>query len=305
MKIQTFVLGMFQTNCYLLIDEATKQAAVIDPGQDPDELLEALEGLELVGIWLTHGHLDHIAGVEEVKQATGAPILIHELEKDLLTDPLLNGSGRYPDHFDPIITSPADRLLKAGDVLTLGEHKIEAPENRRQAPECPNEPKLTGDGVNGKSEPHVLRERETMLDLDLHVIERIARREKIRVQVGVVVGGKRGVADLVCRLKRTPQQITTFPHIPENFAGLPSIVVLALIETGLPGVFLTLTVGQLISQIYVEEFTLQFLNLPGCEFVIYLCLGAEFIGVCSFSWLLFGGEKFVDDLHVLIHGEQA
>lgn len=83
-------------------------------------------------------------------------------------------------------------------------------------------------------------------------------------------------------------QITTFPHIPENFAGLPSIVVLALIETGLPGVFLTLTIGQLISQIYVEEFTLQFLNLPGCEFVIYLCLGAEFIGVCSFSWLLFG-----------------
>eukprot|EP01039_Chlorochromonas_danica_P000389 gene389-422_t len=83
-------------------------------------------------------------------------------------------------------------------------------------------------------------------------------------------------------------EITTFPSIPDNFAGLPSLLVLILIETGLPGVFLTLTVGQLISQIYVEEFTLQFLNLYGCEFIIHLCLGAEYIGVCNFSWLLYG-----------------
>ena len=57
-----------------------------------------------------------------------------------------------------------------------------------------------------------------MLDLDLHVIERIARREKIRVQVGVVVRRKSEVTDLVCRLKRTPQQITTFPDMsrPEH-----------------------------------------------------------------------------------------
>ncbi|RYH15059.1 hypothetical protein EON65_32445 [archaeon] len=56
----------------------------------------------------------------------------------------------------------------------------------------------------------------------------------------------------------------------------------------LPGVFIILTVGQLISQIFVEEFTLQFMNLPGCEFVIRLSLGAEYIGICNFSWLLFG-----------------
>lgn len=83
-------------------------------------------------------------------------------------------------------------------------------------------------------------------------------------------------------------QITTFPSIPHDFAGLPAILVLILIETGLPGVFLTLTVGQLISQIFVEEFTLQFMNLYGCEFIIRLCLGAEFIGICNFSWLIYG-----------------
>eukprot|EP01035_Chromulina_nebulosa_P030376 gene30376-40361_t len=83
-------------------------------------------------------------------------------------------------------------------------------------------------------------------------------------------------------------QITSFPGIPENFAGMPHVLVLILVQTGLPGVALTLTFGQLISQIYVEEFTLQFMNLYGCEFVIRLSLGAEWIGVCNFSWLLFG-----------------
>lgn len=125
MQIHTLPLGMFQTNCYLLVDEATKQAVVIDPGQDPDALLEALKGLHLVGIWLTHGHLDHIAGVQEVKDATGAPVFIHEIEKDWLTDPRLNGSGNYPEYFEPITGPAPDHLLKAGDTLMLGDTKFE------------------------------------------------------------------------------------------------------------------------------------------------------------------------------------
>jgi len=82
-------------------------------------------------------------------------------------------------------------------------------------------------------------------------------------------------------------EITSFPGIPKNFAGMPSILVAILVQTGLPGVALTLTFGQLIGQIYVEEFTLPFLNLYGCNFVIRLALGAEYIGVCNFSWLLY------------------
>jgi hypothetical protein len=73
-------------------------------------------------------------------------------------------------------------------------------------------------------------------------------------------------------------QITSFPHIPEDFGGLPSAMVLALFQIGLPGVALVLTYGQLVSQIFVEEFTLQFLNLPGCEFVVRLSLGKTFGG---------------------------
>jgi hypothetical protein len=82
-------------------------------------------------------------------------------------------------------------------------------------------------------------------------------------------------------------QITSFPFIPHNFAGLPPLLITIILQTGLPGVALVLTYGQLVSQIYVEEFTLQFLNLYGCEFVVRLSLAAEWIGVCNFSWLLF------------------
>jgi hydroxyacylglutathione hydrolase len=144
-KIHTFVLGLFQENCYLLVDEATNQAVVVDPGQDPDEVIEAIQGLDVVGIWITHAHLDHIAGLKEVKEAAGekAKIMIHEAEKDWLTDPMLNGSARYPEYFDPITGPGADVLLKHGDVVRLGGHKLEV----RYAPgHSPGHVVFVGDG---------------------------------------------------------------------------------------------------------------------------------------------------------------
>lgn len=82
-------------------------------------------------------------------------------------------------------------------------------------------------------------------------------------------------------------QLTSFPGIPPDFAGMPPILVTILVQTGLPGIAITLTFGQLISQIYVEEFTLQFLNLYGCQLVIRMSLFVESTGVCNFSWLLY------------------
>ena len=82
-------------------------------------------------------------------------------------------------------------------------------------------------------------------------------------------------------------QLTTFPKMPYDFAGLDRATVVVLAKTGLPGVALVLTFGQLISQLFVEEFTIQFINMPGNEAVIRLCLATEWCGVCHFSWLLF------------------
>ena len=88
-------------------------------------------------------------------------------------------------------------------------------------------------------------------------------------------------------------QITSFPKIPKNFVGMPALMTTILVQTGLPGIALVLTFGQLVSQIYVEEFTLQFLNLIGCEFVIRLSLAAEWIGICNFSWFLYHASSFL------------
>lgn len=82
-------------------------------------------------------------------------------------------------------------------------------------------------------------------------------------------------------------QLTTFPLMPSNFAGLGPGLVAVLAKTGLPGVALVLTFGQLISQLFVEEFTVQFVNMIGNEAVIRLCLATEYCGVCHFSWLLY------------------
>jgi hypothetical protein len=85
----------------------------------------------------------------------------------------------------------------------------------------------------------------------------------------------------------TIAQITSFPYVPHDLWGMPPTFVLLFCRIGVPGVMWVLTIGQLIPQLYVEEFTLPFLNLYGCHAVTRICFAAEWIGICHFSWLLF------------------
>jgi hypothetical protein len=85
----------------------------------------------------------------------------------------------------------------------------------------------------------------------------------------------------------TISQITAFPYIPSNLWGMPSTFVLLVCQIGVPGIMWVLTIGQLIPQLYVEEFTLPFLNLYGCHLVTRVCFAAEWVGICHFSWILF------------------
>jgi hypothetical protein len=85
----------------------------------------------------------------------------------------------------------------------------------------------------------------------------------------------------------TIAQITSFPYIPEHLWGMPKAFTQTFLRIGIPGVSWVLTVGQLVPQLYVEEFTLPFLNLYGCYFVTQLSFAAEFVGICHFSWILF------------------
>ena len=92
MKVERMVLGQIQTNCYFVINEATKETIVIDPADRPDSVLRKAvdEGLTLKAIFLTHGHADHMLGVPELKAKLGIPVYACEAEKALLADPAQN-----------------------------------------------------------------------------------------------------------------------------------------------------------------------------------------------------------------------
>lgn len=80
MKILQLRVGMVGTNCYIVFDEDTKVGAVIDPGANAEEILQAAEkaGVTIAWVLLTHGHFDHILAVNDVQRATGAKLAIHK-----------------------------------------------------------------------------------------------------------------------------------------------------------------------------------------------------------------------------------
>ena len=85
MIVEKLVVGPLEENCYIIGDEATKQAIVIDPGDEPDRIIELIKknGLKVSSIICTHAHFDHIGAVGEVKKATGAKVLIHREDIEL------------------------------------------------------------------------------------------------------------------------------------------------------------------------------------------------------------------------------
>lgn len=121
MKIQSYNLGPIQTNAYVITNEETNRAVVIDPGMQPGKLIERLRAQETTveAILLTHAHFDHMGGVDETRKAFGAPVYIHDLEADWLTDPRKNGSVRWAEVTPPLTTDPAEYALDEGQVMSL------------------------------------------------------------------------------------------------------------------------------------------------------------------------------------------
>ena len=112
MNIKRLSLGPIGTNGYIV--SAKSNALIIDPGGDPEKMISYItdENLRPSAILLTHAHFDHIGGVEAIRNHYHIDVYIHELEKDWLTDPNLNGSARYM--FGDVIVERADKLITAG-----------------------------------------------------------------------------------------------------------------------------------------------------------------------------------------------
>lgn len=124
MILKCLEVGQIAANCYIIADEKSRIGAVIDPGAEADRILQAVrqEGIQVKYIILTHGHLDHIGAIDDVRQATGAKVLIHPLDAECLVDPKANLSGLFGY---PIQGEPADELLQDGQVLKLEDMELQ------------------------------------------------------------------------------------------------------------------------------------------------------------------------------------
>ena len=119
MIINVLPVGPFEANCYVVGSEKTGEGMLIDPGDEADEILGNVAGQKLhIGlIVLTHGHIDHIGAVKEVKDATKAPVAIHA---DSAKSLIRNATNTMLGLSYPVPPEP-DRLLKEGDTIKVGD----------------------------------------------------------------------------------------------------------------------------------------------------------------------------------------
>ncbi|OJU68871.1 MAG: hypothetical protein BGO05_05785 [Rhizobiales bacterium 63-7] len=116
----------FQQNCTVLFDTDTKEGVVVDPGGDVEVILQVLKenGIDVKAIWLTHGHIDHAGGADELREALGVKVI--GPHKDDL--PLLSGLEKQSKMFNvpmAVRNVVPDQWLDDGDTVSFGDHVFE------------------------------------------------------------------------------------------------------------------------------------------------------------------------------------
>ena len=124
MDVRVFTVGPVAENTYILRRDGSDRALIVDPGEEADRLLAAIDGLgvTLDGILLTHTHFDHVGAVAPVAKATGAEVWVPEIEKGVLADIMsfVPWSG-----FGPFESWDAEHTLMGGDRLELAGFEID------------------------------------------------------------------------------------------------------------------------------------------------------------------------------------
>ncbi len=124
MDVRMFTVGLVQENCYLVRRPDSDRAVIIDPGDESEKLLGAIDalGLTLDGILLTHTHFDHVGAVAPVAKATGAEVWVPELERQVLADIM----SYVPwQGFGPFESYEAEHTLSGGEKLELAGFEID------------------------------------------------------------------------------------------------------------------------------------------------------------------------------------
>jgi hydroxyacylglutathione hydrolase len=125
LDVRMFTVGPVQENCFIVREQGATSAVIVDPGDEPERLLGAIESLgieQLDAILLTHTHFDHVGAVAPVARATGAPVYCPELE----TRVLANIMDFVPwEGFGPFESYDADHTVKGGEALELARLPID------------------------------------------------------------------------------------------------------------------------------------------------------------------------------------
>lgn len=122
---ETFPVGVLQCNCSILADEVTREAIVVDPGDEIERIVAwvTAKQLKVTKIVVTHAHIDHIAGAQKLKSVTGAPILYNQLDLPLVT--LMDVQAGWLGMATPDV-QPPDEDLADGLKVRFGSHVAEA-----------------------------------------------------------------------------------------------------------------------------------------------------------------------------------
>lgn len=121
MKLNTLVVGPLEENCYIVYDENSKKALIVDPGAEAEHIIAMIEkeSLQPQLIVNTHGHWDHVGAVAELKEKYGIPFYLHADDEEWLREPLcrLLGQGTTP-------AVTVDHTIDDGTVLMLGDEPL-------------------------------------------------------------------------------------------------------------------------------------------------------------------------------------
>jgi len=122
-KVQSITVGAFQENSYLVVDEKTNRAVIVDPGGEGDRIIDAIErsGAELEAIWVTHAHVDHVGAIASVKRRWDVPVFLHPLDRRLY-----EAASRQAEVYGIPFEEPPvpDREFSDGQQVQLGDAQM-------------------------------------------------------------------------------------------------------------------------------------------------------------------------------------
>ena len=141
MRIETIVTGRIQENCYVAMDEATREAVIVDPGDDAQLIIDAVNrlGAKPIAILNTHCHFDHVGAVNAIRKQYDIPFFIHPDDRQMLEHAAQSAQG-----FGQTIEQPeVDRFIREGETFKVGATDLSV---RFTPGHCPGHITLVGDG---------------------------------------------------------------------------------------------------------------------------------------------------------------